>query len=248
MNDLRSRLKARLTVWISLLALAGVAFGTGLALFNNLLMPRFIHGTGEVRVPDLANLTVDQAEQALRAANLKLVRAGERFDPSVPRGFILAQDPPADTPILARRMVAVTVSLGEEFSTVPELFGSTVRGASVLIARAGLEMRGVTRAPSDEVGEGLVVASDPPAEAVLPHNASVALLVSAGAGEDSYVMPDLLGRDVELARRDLESLGFRVLSPENQTRGTIFAQDPAAGSRILRGATLMVQASGGVRR
>ena len=248
MNEPRSPLKTRLTVWLSLLALAGVAFGTGLALFNNLLMPRFIHNTGEVRVPDLTNLTVDQAEQALRVANLRLVRAGERFDPSVPRGFILSQDPPPDTPILARRMVAVTVSLGEEFSTVPELFGSTVRGASVLVARAGLEMRGITRAPSEEVGEGLVVASDPPAESVLPHNAPVALLVSAGAGEDSYVMPDLLGRDVELARRDLEAIGFRVLSPENQARGTIFTQDPAPGSRILRGATLMVEASGGVRR
>jgi methionyl-tRNA synthetase len=46
------------------------------------------------------------------------------------------------------------------------------------------------------VGEGLIAGSDPPAESVLPSGTPVSLLVSAGAGEESFVMPDLLGREI----------------------------------------------------
>jgi serine/threonine-protein kinase len=242
------RARRSLAVSLSLVGLAGAAFLTGLLVFNNLVMPRIIHGVGETRVPDLANLTLEQAEKSLQPLPLTLTRAGERFDPSVPRGFILSQDPPPDTPVRGRRMVSVVVSLGEEFSSVPELFGSTVRGASVLLARAGLTLGGMTRAPSEEVGEGLVVATDPPAEAVLPRNTPVSLLFSAGAGPESFVMPDLVGRDVQLARREFEAMGFRVLCPPRASSGAIFSQNPAPGSRITRGASIFVDAAGPVKR
>src|SRR5262249_10778697 len=69
------------------LATTGVAilaFAVGLAVFNNVLMPRIVHRAGEVRVPDLANLTVEQAQSTLGSTGLVLSRAGERCDPSVP--------------------------------------------------------------------------------------------------------------------------------------------------------------------
>jgi beta-lactam-binding protein with PASTA domain len=230
---------------VAMAGLATMAFATGLFVFNNLVMPRLIHSTAEVRVPELANLTVEQAEKQLRPLGLQLSRAGERFDPSAPRGFIVAQDPPPDTPVRGRRRVTVVVSLGEEFSSVPELFGESSRGAGLLIERAGLKVGGVSRAPSEEVGEGLVVASDPPAESVLPRDAPVGLLVSSGAGPEYFVMPDVVGREIGGVRRQLETFGFRVFTPPAAASiGTIVYQDPAAGSRITRDATITLQATG----
>lgn len=242
------RPRRRLAGTLSVVVLAVAAFVTGLVLFNNLLMPRLIHGVGETRVPDLGNLTLEQAEQALAPLGLALSRGGERFDPSAPRGFILSQDPPADTPVRGKRLVSVVVSLGEEFNSVPELFGSSERGATVLLERSGLALGGVTRAPSEEVGEGLVASTDPAAETVLPRNARVSLLISTGVGQESFVMPDLVGRDLAVARRELEAMGFRVLSRAPSQGGAIFAQNPPAGTRLARGATLMVEAAGPVRR
>ena len=237
--------RRRLRTGVTLVALAAAAFAIGLVLFNNLFMPRLIHVGGEVRVPDLTNLTVEQAEQALRANGLQLSRAGERFDPAVPRGFIVMQDPPPQTTVRGKRRVLVVVSLGEEFSSVPELFGATLRGARILIVRAGLSVGGITRAPSEDVGEGLVAATDPPAESVLPREAAVNLLVSTGSAGESTVMPDLLGRDLLSARRQLEAFGFRVLSPEGAgSRGIVIFQNPPAGSRIERGATITLQGTG----
>jgi len=230
---------------ILLLVLAGAAFATGMALFNGLVMPQLIHGRGEVRVPDLASQSVEQAEQSLRQLGLKLSRSGERFDPAMPRGLVLQQDPPAQSAVRAGRRVLVVVSLGEEFSSVPQLFGISLRGARILIERTGLAVGGVTRAPSEDVGEGLVVATDPPAESVLPREAPVGLLVSTGSAAESFVMPELLGRDLPAARRQLEAFGFRVLSPEGTgSRGMILVQQPAPGSHVDRGTVVTLQGNG----
>ncbi len=229
----------------TVLLIAVAAFAIGLTLFNNLVMPRLIHGVADVRVPDLSNLSLEQAERQLAMLGLPLSRAGERFDAAVPRGFIVSQDPPADTPVRGRRRVSVVVSLGEEFSSVPELFGESVRGARLLVERAGLRVAGITRAPSSEVGEGLVVASDPPAEGVLPRDAPVGLLVSSGAGREYFVMPDLLGREIAGVRRQLEALGFKVATPPAAPSiGTIVLQEPAPGSQITRDQTILLQATG----
>jgi len=228
-----------------LLVLAGAAFATGLTLFNGLVMPQLIHGRGEVRVPDLASLSVEQAEQSLRQLGLKLSRSGERFDPAVPRGLILQQDPPARSAVRSGRRVSVVVSQGEEFSSVPQLFGTSLRGARILIERTGLTVGGVTRAPSQDVGDGLVVATDPPAESVLPRQAPVGLLVSTGSAAESFVMPELLGRDLPVVRRQLEAFGFRVLSPEGTSaRGMIIVQQPAPGLRVDPGTVVTLQGNG----
>ena len=234
------------------LATAGVAllaFAVGLSLFNYVLMPRFIHREGEVRVPDLADLTLEQAQKSLAPTGLILSRAGERFDPAVERGRVVQQEPAAGTPVRGHRRVSVTVSLGEEFSSVPELFGETRRGAELLLEHSGLHLGGTTRAPSDAVGEGLVVASDPPAESVLPRGTPIGLLISTGPGEDVFVMPDLLGREIGRARRQLEAQGFKVLSPPaGPSVGPIVAQDPPPGARLTREMSITLQGAGRVVR
>jgi serine/threonine-protein kinase len=234
---------------LAMLGLAFVAFSIGVLVFNNLIMPRLIHSVGQVRVPDVTGLTLEQAEQALTPLDLKLSRAGERFEPSVPRGMIISQDPAPETAVRGRKLVTVLVSLGEEFSSVPALFGESLRGARHLLERSGLKMGAITRAPSDEVGDGLVAGSDPPAESVLPRGTAVHLLLSSGAGEESFVMPDLLGREISGVRRQLEGLGFRVFTPPAAPSiGTIVHQEPAAGSRITRNATILLQATGRIIR
>ncbi len=115
----------------------------------------------------------------------------------------------------------------------------------MLIERSGLAVGAVTRAPSEDVGEGLVAATDPPAESVLPRDAPVALLVSTGSSAEAYVMPELLGRDVTSVRRQLEALGFRVLSPEGAgSRGMVVLQQPAPGVRVDHTTVITLQGNG----
>ena len=238
--------KRGLRAFVLLGGLALFAFGLGLWLFNSLVMPRLIHGISQVEVPDVRGLTLTQAEQALRVADLQLSRAGERFDPTVARGFILSQDPAPGTPVRGKKRVLVVLSLGEEFSSVPELFGESQRSAEQLLRSAGLKLGGITRAPSEEVGEGLVAGSDPGPESVMPQGSAVQLLISTGSGEESMVMPDLLGHEVSSIHRQLEAAGFRV--KVSGSSGTVVTQRPAAGSRITRETEIDLQAAGRVIR
>jgi serine/threonine-protein kinase len=227
--------------------IALIAFVTGVLVFNGILMPRLIHGGSQVVVPDLSNLTVVQAEQQLAPLGLQLSRAGERFDPSVPRGGVVAQDPTAGSRVRGSRRVSVVVSLGEEFSSVPSLFGETQRSAEALLKSAGLRVGFVSRAPSDVVGEGLVAGSDPGPESVLPRDTPVHLLVSMGPSEEGYVMPDLSGREIGGVRRQLEALGYKVVTPAGGgAMGTIVSQDPPPGSRITRVSVIVLQGTGRV--
>ncbi|HET9325243.1 MAG TPA: PASTA domain-containing protein [Candidatus Eisenbacteria bacterium] len=234
--------------FLFMMALALVAFITGLMVFNSLVMPRLIHGINEVEVPDVRNLTLDQAEQALRPLNLQVSRAGERFDPVVPPGFVLSQDPLPGTDVRGNRRVSVVVSLGEEFSSVPELSGESQRSAEQLLKSAGLRVGAIARAPSDDVGQDLVIGSDPGPESVLPQGSPVNLLVSTGAKEESFVMPDLMGREIGGVRRQLESLGFKVGLTGTANVGTVTAQRPAPGVRITRANEILLQATGRVIR
>ena len=232
-----------------MLGIAFAAFLVGFHLFNTVLMPQFIHGATEVQVPDLANLTVDQGEHVLKPLGLTLSRSGERFDALVPRGFVLTQDPPPGTPVRGNRRVQVIVSQGEEFSSVPELFGESRRGAQLLLERAGLHVGGITRSPNEDIGDGLISGSDPPAESVLPRGTPVSLLVSTGPGVEDFVMPDLTGREIGGVRREFEALGFRVLTPpEAPSVGAVANQSPAAGSRVTRDAQIILEGSGRVIR
>jgi serine/threonine-protein kinase len=149
------------------------------------------------------------------------------------------------TDVRGNRRVSVVVSLGEEFSSVPELSGESQRSAEQLLKSAGLRVGAIAHAPSEDVGEGLVVGSDPGPESVLPQGSPVNLLVSDGAGEESFVMPDLVGREIGGVRRQLESLGFRVGAPPGTPSiGTVVAQRPVAGSRITRATEILLQATG----
>jgi serine/threonine-protein kinase len=219
------------------------AFAVGLWVFNSAIMPRLIHASAEVRVPDLSNLSYEQAEKLLAGQQLRIGRSGERFDASVPSGFILAQDPLPDTPVRVRRRIMVMVSQGEEFTAVPEMVGSSLRGAALAILHAGLGFAGTTRAPSDDVGEGMVVASDPAPGTVVPHNTPVGVLLSSGPVGEDYVMPDLLGRESGAVESQTAALGFR-LEVRGRRGGVVILQNPASGSRVSSGAAVLIQYGG----
>jgi serine/threonine-protein kinase len=237
----------RLRALVITLVIASAAFFTGLGIFNYVLMPRWVHQGEEVRVPDISNLKVRQAEGLLDQNDLRLSIRGEQFDPNVPKGFILWQDPKPNDVVRRGRTVVALVSLGEEFASVPALHGESRRGARLLLTRAGLEMGEVVETYSSRIGQGLILASDPGAQAVVPRGQTVNLVISLGSSESDYLMPDLRGREVKAVKQDLEALGFRVeVAGIVGSFASIVDQDPAPGSRVQSGELVVLRVAGRV--
>ncbi len=201
-------------------------------------------GPQQVEVPDLTGLTVDEAEDALRDADLRLGEVTRAPNEEFEEGLIFDQSPDANEEVDARRRVDVTVSEGATV-TVPDVIGEPEAEAVDEIEAAGL-VPDVTSAPNDEFEEGLVFAQDPAAGAEAESGAVVRITVSEGPGERE--MPDVTGQDADDAEAFLENdFGLNVSQVEEpcagQVPGAVCRQDPDPGTPVAPGdnATLFVQ-------
>lgn len=87
-------------------------------------------GAGDLTVPDLSGLTVDQAKQRLKDMGLVLGKITTQEDLSKPDGVIISQSPSADGKINKGQLVDVVVNkLSPKKVTVPSLIGMTLKDA-----------------------------------------------------------------------------------------------------------------------
>jgi serine/threonine-protein kinase len=205
---------------------------------------------GDVLVPDVTQLAAAEAEAALRTQGLLLETAGERNDPLVEPGRVLAQEPPAGASIKRGRKVKVILSLGVKGGAIPDLRGSAARSAQIALQQQGLRVAGQVYAYSARDAENLVIAQDPVAGEFGHAEGRVGLLVSRGRRPLVYVMPDLTGRSRDEAVRFLARAGLRAgpvrreAADPRWSSDTVVAQRPEAGYPVRSGDVVTLTVSG----
>ncbi len=223
---------------VLLRVLYALLLGCVLAVAAWISFSRFVAGKSTL-VPDLRELTVDEA--TARAAELGLAAevdpARDDWDEKVPPGRIRAQEPTAHMAVKEGQTIRLFLSLGPKLLRMPDLSGQSPRGAAAALVRQGFPdpVFAAVRLP----GPTGVVAQSASPGAVVPPGAPAGLLVNRGLPEAAWVMPDLIGRDVERVRVAFEARGFRVGSVRRQayegsTAGTILRQFPQAGFPVSR--------------
>lgn len=128
---------------------------------------------------------------------------------------------------------------------VPEIQGLTVEEAEAELAKMGLLLRNIRYETSDEVGEGLVISSDPPPGSLLAHGDHVDLIVSGNLVD----LPDVAGVSLEEARSALEALGLAVeveyRESDSVQSGICIGTEPSSGSQVDRGSNIRLLVSSG---
>jgi serine/threonine-protein kinase len=203
----------------------------------------------DVTVPDLTQMTVEEAEALLGRQGLTIEEAAQRNDDRVEAGRILEQEPAPGSDIKQQRKIKVIVSLGDKVSSIPELRGGAARKAQITLQQQGLRMGDQVYVHSRRVSENMVIAQDP-----LPENAGlregkVALLISRGEPPRTYVMPDLAGRSEAEVRSFLIRAGLKAgpvrRDPDRGApRGTVVEQSPPAGFPVRRGDLVTLTVAG----
>jgi serine/threonine-protein kinase len=234
-----SPLVAKLLRALGLVAYAGVVvavfLGTAYVAFS-----LFVR-SGTTAAPDLAGLSQQAASGTLSDAGLD-IRVNEgagRFDPEIPAGHVVAQHPPPRTLVKRGSGVQVTLSLGPQRVTVPDLVGHSMQSAQVALAAAGLAPGRTMSVFSRDAEPGTVVQQRPgPGSAVAP-SAAVDLMLVLPGSTPTYVMPDLVYRDYDRVRRFFDQRGFRFGSIkfepyEGVPYGVILRQFPLAGHPLAR--------------
>jgi eukaryotic-like serine/threonine-protein kinase len=217
--------RSRWWLWL-LIALALAAIAVGLYLT---LRPE------QLTVPDVIDRESATASQILQNRGFE-VDIVPVVNPDVERDHVAAQDPRPNTEAPEGSTVTITVSTGPGEAPVPSLEGLEQDEAEQQLRDAGFEPR-VERVFSDDVRNGRVVDTSPPAGTTLERGSQVTMNVSRGP--EKVEVPDVTGESEDNARSALEGAGLRVgkitREESGEAPGTVIEQSPAAGEELDKG-------------
>lgn len=205
-------------------------------------------GPRQTEVPSVVGLELDEAEQEIEDARLRVGDVTEEPSDEFDEGQVIRQNPSAGDEVAVRTEVNLVVSSGPEEVIVPSVVGLQEEQATQNIEAVDLEVQ-VNREPSD-APEGQVIAQDP--EGGTPAQAGDTVVILVSEGPEERPMPDVTGHDGDEAEAMLEAdFGLNVTQTGEteacaQPPGRVCRQDPPPGTPVSPGdsATLYVQGGG----
>jgi beta-lactam-binding protein with PASTA domain len=157
--------------------LLGALAMIAVALLSAFLTMRLaIHGR-EVEVPNVAGLTVAEANATASKLGLHMNLENHFYSTVMPAGRILSQFPAPGTKVRREWVMRVTESIGPQRVSVPNVVGETEREASVTIRRLSLDLGTVAYVPAPGPS-GMVLAQTPTPAAAGVDGPRISLLVS----------------------------------------------------------------------
>lgn len=161
----------------------------------------------EVPLPDVTGLQHEEATRLLRERELEPESYPENV-PGAAVGEVTSQAPRGGTIVRRGRRVAIGVHTPPEATRTPRLVGLPLERASRLARDANLPVTRVSFSPDDAPAQR-VIAQQPEPGTVLEPGEGLELVVSRGAQTPEAPVPDLVGLELDEARRELRALGFR---------------------------------------
>lgn len=218
------------------------------AILSTWVVFAFLTRGGEVIVPNLSGMELKAALELTSRENLGLRVSGTGFNPGVPPGHVISQDPGPDIRTRKNRLVHVVVSQGTRTVFVPDVSGLTLRRAELALIQSGLSLGRVGRSFHEDTPQGGVVTQSPSPDLFVPRNTAVDLLLSKGSLPDTYLLPDPSGLPLEEVLNAVRSWGLRsgrVLEVESDELppGTVTNINPVPGSPVSEGQSVHLTVS-----
>jgi beta-lactam-binding protein with PASTA domain len=128
--------------------------------------------------------------------------------------------------------------------------GQSERAANINIRRRGLDVGGIAQMELPDAPDGQVLAQAPPPNASGVSAPKISLLVAAPSQPQALVMPNFAGQPLGTATQTVQEAGMRVgnVTTAPVPEGTlpvapypasiIVSQSPAAGEKVVAGATV----------
>lgn len=199
----------------------------------------------EVAIPQIVGMTQEEAEAELAKFELTLeVQSTETS--AEPEGVVLRSIPEQGQMVKRGGSVAVVLSAGEEKLFVPDITGSTLEAAEIVLGNNGFIMGAVTEGFSETVPQGEIISQDPLVNTSMPKGSAVNVLVSKGPEIVIADVPDLIGKTEREAQALLEARGLslgtvaKVPTGDEAQNGRIVEQNIAKETEVKQGTKINV--------
>lgn len=222
---------------IGLIILFFLAFG-GTMLILNITNPK------EVDVPDVVNLTKEEAEQKIKDAKLVFEVESEEYNTEIEENHIISQDPKHMdnfNKVKEGSTIKVVISKGTEKTKVPNVKGKQREEAVQLIEDAKLKVE-VVEETSKTVKEGYVISQETNPD--IEVNAGDTVKIHVSTGTEKTTVPGVLGKTQEEAKKILQDSGFvvTVTNSEDSSKenGVVLKQSLDEGKSVDKGSAITI--------
>ncbi len=239
-------------VWIGV-----ILFLIAIVAVDKFLLPIYTSSGKETTVPNVKNMTYDEAERVLGTVHLKAIRSyNVRYLPDVPADFVIDQVPAPASTVKPNRNVYLVLNRKDKPSyAIPDLTGRPEDEARQVLGRLGMTVSEVQiRAVSKSEEDGRVISQSVPPNVTLVTGSAVSLIVGKleqePAGMKRVVVPDVLGMSLDQARSMIIQNGLVVgkITYEKSTLlvpNTVISQKPGANSFAQAGQTVDMTVAAG---
>jgi len=209
----------------------------------------FVFGGGDpATVPDLRNLTYEEAEQKAEEVGFKVEQGDIVNDPEIEAGKVASQTPEGNTTAKKGTTIKVNISKGPGNGQVPDVTGMAEKDAVELLEASGFKVGDITPGPSD-VEKGKVYDQSPRGNTTAKEGSTVDLMVSDGTKE-KVAMPYLVGKDIDDAKDLLAEDGLKLGKVNYESSNTyaeneVIWQQYSAGEEVAKGTSVQLTVSTG---
>lgn len=167
-------------------------------------MPFVVDLGDERELPDVIEMTLEQATGVLEKEGFNVIVKDSLFDANHDLGIVIEQSPYPYATVKEGRRVYLTISIGEKPIIMPKLIGSSPRDAELTINSFNLKMGSKSYMPSDIYLEGTVIGQSYPQGQQIKPNTRINITISLGKLKDEKTVPALVGKSLYEAKQKLK--------------------------------------------
>ena len=233
------RRKKRKTIFLPALLGITIAFCIACMLLNYMILndsSNLMNNKADIVLGDYIGMTQEQAQAVDQIASGQIkVTWEQEYNSNYAAGYIYKQSPVSGRNVREGQSVTLTVSLGTQYVTVPDLTNYVQSDAEQQLKDLGVSVL-VTQAVDTSVASGAVIRTDPAAGTQVEAGSTVIVYISRPQVATTTKVPSLIGLTVDDARTLLVQnrlgLGSQTEQYSDQPAGAIIGQDPQAGSTV----------------
>ena len=201
-----------------------------------------------VEIPDLTGSEQAQALNDLQSLGF-IVGIENAADSSVPEGFVITTQPPANTITNPDTLVTIIVSVGPEAFPIPYVVDLEVARGVYVIKESGFQVGQQLEINDDNIPRGFIISQNPIAGTKMSPDSTVDLVISAGPS--LIEISDLSRKSIVDAIQILETLGFEYEFIEEYSEdvsvGLVSHTIPRAGELVTIDQVIQVIVSIGLK-
>ena len=208
-----------------------------------------MNNKADITLNDYIGMTQEEAQATEQVASGQIsVTWEQEYNSNYAAGYIYKQSPVSGRTVREGQGVTLTVSLGTQYVTVPDLTNYVQADAEQQLKSLGVSVL-VTQAVDTSVASGAVIRTDPAAGTQVESGSTVVVYVSRPQVATTTKVPSLSGMSVDDARTLLVQnhlgLGSQTEQYSDQPVGTIISQSPGEGASAKLNTRVSVVVSAG---